>query len=138
MKRPSTSNPSSGNKGQSSSSYPSYQHQGSGGYQPPVFYAEDQTKTLQDTTKTFYQADETAGHVLDQMQAQRQQIAGASDNVWQMRAATEQARREMEELRQKYRRKKQRLYLWIGALAITDFLLFLRILQCHGNFYCIY
>ena len=64
--------------------YGSYQQGGVGGggvtgggsYQPPVHYAKDQTKSLEDTTKTFYQTDETATRVLNQMTAQRQQIGG--------------------------------------------------------------
>lgn len=106
------------------------------GYQPPVFYASDQTDVLRDTTKTFYQADETAGRVLDQLTLQRQQISGAHDNVWHLRQTAEKAKRELEELRQKYRQKKQRLYMWIAILAATDFLLLIRIIHCHGNFYC--
>lgn len=128
MKRPS-SNPSSGNNNKGQQHYSSYQ-QG-------VYYAESQTKTLQDTTKTYHQADETATNVLHHMTAQRQQLHGANDNVWEMRQATEKAKREMEELRAKYRRKKNRLYAMIAALAFTDFLLLLRIIHCHGNFYCI-
>ena len=139
MKRPSTSNPSSGSGG-SANNYNSYQQGGASatttGYQPPVFYAADQTKTLEDTTKTYYQADETAAHVLNQMTAQRQQILGAHDNVFEMRNTAAQAKRELEELRQKYRQKKLRLYLWIAGLSIVDLLLFIRMVQCHGNFYC--
>lgn len=138
MKRPNTSNPPSAG---STNKFNSYQ-QGStsvvSGYQPPIFYASDQTKVLEDTTKTFYQTDETAGHVLNQLTAQRHQILGAHDNVWEMRQTTEKAKRELEDLRQKYRQKKQRLYMWIAVLALTDTLLFFRILQCHGNFFCIY
>ena len=122
MKRPTSS----------ANTYNSYQH----GYQPPVFYAADQTKTLEDTTKTFYQADETAGHVLNSLQAQRQQISHAHTNANGMRETTDAAKRELEELRRKYREKKQRLYMWIAGLAFVDMMLFFRILQCHGNFYC--
>jgi hypothetical protein len=146
MKRPTisqnNSNPSSALGGMST--FNSYQKggtqaatpSGNAGYQPPVFYASSQTDVLRDTTKTFYQADETAGKVLDQLTMQRQQITGAHDNVWIMRQTTEKAKRELEELRQKYRQKKHRLYMWIAILSIADILLFFRILQCHGNFYC--
>ena len=127
MKRP-TSNPNTGEN-----RYPSYQQ---GSYQPPVHYAADQTKKLEDTTKTFYQADETAGHVLGHMTAQRHQIEGAHGNVWEMRQATDKAKREIEELHAKYRAKKQRLYVMIAGLSLVDMLLFFRILQCKGNFFC--
>ena len=121
---------SSGNTFNNSSSY---QH---GGYRPPIHYAADQTKVMEDTTQAYYQADETAARVLSQMTAQRQQIEGANNSVWGMREATEKAKREMSELHRKYREKKQRLYITIALLGLTDLLLFLRILQCHGNFYC--
>lgn len=132
MKRPG-SNPSTGN----SRPFPSYQSAGTTpGYQPPVHYAADQTAVLEDTAKTYYQADETAGNVLAKMTAQRQQLTSAADNVWEMRHATDTAKRELQELQQKYRQKKQRLYMMIAGLAITDLLLFFRILQCRGNFFC--
>ena len=107
-------------------------------YQQGVYYAADQTKTLENTTQAYHQADDTANKVLQQMSTQRQQIQGAHDDVWQMRMSTEQAKRELEELQAKYRAKKNRLYMWIAGLAVTDFLLFLRILQCRGNFYCLW
>jgi hypothetical protein len=122
-------------KQMTSTPYSSYQQGGS--YQPPVHYAADQTKSLQDTTTTFYQADETAAKILEQMQAQRGQIQNAQGDVQVTREATDKAKREMIELQYKYREKKQRLYLMIGLLSLTDFLLFCRILQCHGNFYCL-
>jgi hypothetical protein len=151
MKRPSAASslsipPSSGGSGTGTSNLNSYQHgttaSGLGsmmsGYQPPIFYAADQTRVLEDTTKAFYQADESANQVLSQLSGQRQQIVGAHDNVYRMRDATDKAKREMEELRSKYRQKKQKLYMWIAGLAFVDILLFLRMLQCHGNFYCLY
>jgi hypothetical protein len=106
-----------------------------GGYRPPIHYAADQTKTLEDSSKAYYQADETAARVLSQMTAQRQQIEGANNSVWGMREATKKAKREMTELHRKYREKKQRLYVTIALLGMADLLLFLRILQCHGNFF---
>jgi hypothetical protein len=139
MKRPINSNPNSGNRFQSYQKGGGFSASGAPvgtGYQPPVFYAESQTRTIEDTTKNFYQADETAGNVLNQLTSQRHQILGAHDNVSRMRETTDKAKKEMEELRQKYRQKKQRLYMWIALLGVIDTLLFLRILQCHGNFYC--
>jgi hypothetical protein len=107
-----------------------------GGYQPPVHYAASQTKVLEDSTKAYYQADETASNVLQKMTEQRQQIGGANNNVWAMRKATEQAKQELIELNKKYRLKKQRLYITIAMLGMADFLLFVRLLQCHGSFFC--
>jgi hypothetical protein len=132
MKRPNTSNPSSGN---GNNNYRSYQ-QGGNQYQPSVHYAEDQTAVLEDSTKAYYQADETAAAVLQSMTEQKQQIHGASSNVWDMRQATEKAKRELQQLHTKYRIKKQRLYVTIALLGLTDMLLFFRILQCRGNFFC--
>jgi len=137
MKRPS-SNPSSGN-GRPVTSYQSYQSGGSNlpaGYQPPIHYASDQTRTLEDTTKTYYQTDETSQQVLQTLKVQRQQLGSAHDDVWQMRQATEQAKREIIELQKKYRRKKQKLLVTIAALSMLDLLLLFRILQCRGNFFC--
>lgn len=130
MKRPNSGS------GSNNTNYGSYQNSGSGNYQPPVHYAADQTKTLQDTTKAYYQADETAQNILNQMEAQRQTIVGGHNDVYEMREATEKARREMTELQAKYRAKKQRLYLWIAMLSMTDLLLFFRIIQCRGSFFC--
>ena len=129
--------PTSGNSNpfSSNAASSSYQH-GGGTYRPPIHYAADQTKVMQDTTQAYYQADETAARVLHQMTAQRQQIEGANNSVWGMREATEKAKREMTELHKKYREKKQRLYITIALLGLTDLLLLVRILQCHGNFYC--
>lgn len=144
MKRPSmaSSNPNSNNNPPTGNViYNSYQKGGvvssnASGYQPPVFYASDQTAILNDTTKTFYQTDEVAGRVLDQLTSQRQQILHAGDDVFQMQNTAQIAKKELETLRMKYRRKKQQLYMWIAVLSITDLLLFLRMIQCHGNFYC--
>jgi hypothetical protein len=105
-------------------------------YQPPVHYAADQTATLQDTTKTYYQAEATANAVLQQMSTQRQGLQNSHANVWEMRQATEQAKRELQTLQHKYRAKKQRLYALIAVLSVTDLFLLMRILQCGGNFFC--
>jgi hypothetical protein len=112
MKRPNSSNPSSGNGNRTN--YGSYQQGGNQQYQPPVHYAADQTAVLEDSTKAYYQADETAAAVLQSMTAQKQQINGASSNVWDMRQATEKAKRELQQLHTKYRVKKQRLYVTIA------------------------
>lgn len=75
--------PTGGNSNPFSAASSSYQHGGT--YRPPIHYAADQTKVMQDTTQTYYQADETAARVLHQMTAQRQQIEGANNSVWGMR-----------------------------------------------------
>lgn len=90
MKRSSSGNNNNNNK--TGNRYQSYQSGGTTsmmpGYQPPIHYASDQTKSLEDSKKTFYQADENAGNVLHTMTAQRQQLESAHDNVWEMRQAT--------------------------------------------------
>jgi hypothetical protein len=96
----SSSNPLGGN----TTTVNSYQKmQGSGGgYQSPVSYALDQPKSLEHTTRTYYQAEHTAGQVLNQMTAQRRQIMGAHNDVWDMRQTTEKVKQELEELKLKY------------------------------------
>ncbi|CAB9509608.1 expressed unknown protein [Seminavis robusta] len=113
--------------------FQSYQH---GTYQPPQTYAEQQTDVLVDTAKTQYQAEGTANAVLTQMTQQRQQLTEAHDDVWHMREATDSAKRELQELNNKYRAKKLRLYIMIGSLGLADLMLFLRIVQCRGGFFC--
>jgi hypothetical protein len=114
----------------------SYQ-QGSGSYVPPrTAYAEQQTNVLEDTVKSHYDAENTAANVLTQMHTQRHQLQGAHDDVWNMRITTEEAKRELENLRAKNLQKKTRLYAMIAALALTDLFLFLRIAQCRGGFFC--
>lgn len=113
--------------------FQSYQQ---GTYQPPATYAEKQTEVLTDTVKTQYHAEGTANAVLTRMTEQRHQLTEAHDNVWQMRHATEKAKQELQDLNNKYRAKKFRLYITIAALGLTDLLLFLRIAQCRGGFFC--
>jgi cell division protein ZapA (FtsZ GTPase activity inhibitor) len=113
--------------------FQSYQH---GTYQPPPTYTAQQTEVLVDTMKTQYAAEGTANDVLTQMTEQRHQLTGAHDNVWHMRAATDNAKRELQELNNKYQSKKMRLYFVITALGIADIMLFLRIAQCRGGFFC--
>ncbi len=131
--RPSSGNNSSGGLNNRFNSY----QQGGGSYVPPgMSYANQQTNVLEDTVKTHYQAEGTAANVLTQMHAQRHQLKGAHDDVWEMRKATEEARRELESLIAKNRKKRVRLYAIIAALAMTDLFLFLRIAQCRGSFFC--
>ena len=112
-------------------------YQQSGSYVPPgTTFAEQQTNVISDTVKTQYQAEQTANAVLSQLHAQRQQLQGANDDVWDMRQATEQTKRELRDLQAKYREKKNKLRIMIGLLAMIDFLVFLRLLRCRGSFFC--
>mmetsp|Transcript_11932 Transcript_11932/g.33054 ORF Transcript_11932/g.33054 Transcript_11932/m.33054 type:complete len:143 (+) Transcript_11932:99-527(+) len=109
---------------------------GGSSYRPPIHYAKDQTKAMEDTTRTFYQTDDTANKVLNSMQKQRGQIQGAHEDVHGMREAMERAKQELVVLQQKYRSRKQKLYFTIFLLGLTDFLLLVRMFQCHGSFFC--
>jgi len=112
-------------------------YQQSGSYVPPGnTFAEQQTNVLSDTVKTQYQAENTANAVLSQLHGQRHQLQGANDDVWDMRQATEQTKRELRDLQSKYRKKKMRLYMWIAILTSIDILLFWRLLRCRGSFFC--
>jgi hypothetical protein len=112
-------------------------YQQSGSYTPPGQpYADQQTGVLSDTVQTQYQAENTANAVLNQLHTQRNQLTGANDNVWEMRQATEATKRELQDLSVKYRAKKQRLYVIIAIMSSIDFILFLRIIRCHGSFFC--
>ena len=112
-------------------------YQQSGAHVPPgKTFADQQTNTLADTVKAQYHAEETANAVMTQLHAQRQQIQGANDNVWDMRQATEQTKKELRDLQSKYRQKKMKLYGWIVLLGTLDFLIFLRLLRCRGSFFC--
>ena len=112
-------------------------YQQSGGYVPPgKTFADHQTNVLSDTVKTQYQAESTANAVLNTLHGQRQQLQGANDNVWDMRQATEQTKKELRDLQAKYRQKKNKLRMIIALLATIDLLLFLRILRCRGGFFC--
>ena len=111
-------------------------HTTTAGYQPPLFYATDQTSILQDTTRTFYETDETAHKVLHTLVSQRQQLQQTDATIHEMHSTTQQVSKEIELLKKKYRQKKRQLYIYIAALSVVDILLFLRMIQCHGNFYC--
>lgn len=108
-----------------------------GGYVPPgMTYAEQQSNTLGDTIKTQYQAESTANAVLNQLHTQRGQLQGANEDVWDMRQATEQTKRELKDLQAKYRARKNKLYMIIVMLSLVDILLFARIVKCRGSFFC--
>lgn len=112
-------------------------YQQSGSYVPPgKSYADTQTNVLSETVQTQYQAENTANVVLSQMNAQRQQLQGANDDVWDMRHATEETKRELRDLQDKYRARKRKLYAYIALLGLVDLFLFLRIARCRGSFFC--
>lgn len=125
------------NSGNSNGSYQRSEPEYS--YQPPQLkgaYAEQQTQVVEDTMRTHVHAETTANTVLASLHAQRQQLQNANDDTWQMRTNVANAQRELKELQQKAWKKKQRLYIIIGMLSFVDSMLFLRIVQCGGSFFC--
>ena len=86
--------------------------------------------------RTHVQAETTANNVLATMHAQRQQLQNANDDTWAMRTNVANAQRELKELEQKAWLKKRRLYTIIAMLAFVDLMLFVRIVQCGGSFFC--
>lgn len=131
-----------GNNTNSGNSNGSYQR-GEGGsysYQPPQLtagtYAEGQTQVVEDAMRTHVQAETSANTVLATLEAQRQQLQNANDDTWQMRQNVATAQRELKELQTKAFKKKQKLYAVIGMLSFVDVMLFLRIVQCGGSFFC--
>lgn len=109
------------------------------GYQPPQVtgtYAEQQTQVVEDTMRTHVEAETQANNVLAMMHGQRQQLQNANDDTWAMRTNVANAQRELKELQIKSWKKKQRLYMIIGMLGFVDTVLFFRIVQCGGSFFC--
>ncbi len=82
------------------------------------------------------QTESTAGNVLNQMQTQRQQLQGAQGNVWEMRQSAEKAKRDIIAMVKKARQKKLKLQVIAIGLALVDFFLLVRLLQCGGSFFC--
>ena len=131
------SNANSGNSNGSGS----YQRDASSNfnYHPPQLtgaYADQQTQVVEDAMRTHVQAETTANTVMATLHAQRQQLQNANDDTWAMRTNVANAQRELKELQQKAFQKKQRLYIVIGMLGLVDTMLFLRIVQCGGSFFC--
>mmetsp|Transcript_15397 Transcript_15397/g.22678 ORF Transcript_15397/g.22678 Transcript_15397/m.22678 type:complete len:153 (-) Transcript_15397:301-759(-) len=126
-------------QGQASSLNSRYQSP-SRAYQPPSLggteYAQQQTNIMEDAMRQQYEAEGTAQAVMSQMTTQRYQISGAHGNVSEMREATEKTKREIKDLATKRLRKKRRLQMIAGALALTDLFLFFRLLVCGGSFFC--
>ena len=63
-------------------------------------------------------------------------MKGAHGNVWEMRQAAEKAKKDISSLIQKARKKKLKLQFIAAGLAAIDFILFMRLLQCGGSFFC--
>ena len=108
-------------------------------YQAPQLtggYTEQQTQIMEDAMRTHVTAETTANNVLAKLHAQRHQLQNANDDTWEMRQNVATAQRELKELQQKAWAKKRRLYGIIGLLAAIDLLLFFRIVQCGGSFFC--
>ena len=99
-------------------------------------YQEQQSHIVEDSLKTNYEAEGTAAAVLSQMSTQRYQLKAAHDDVWEMREATEKAKRELADMHAKSRKKKKRLQMIIGVFAVADTFLLLRLLRCGGSFFC--
>lgn len=126
---------SSGKRTEGLSNRYSYQHS----YAPPAVsgsFAQQQTQIIEDTMKTHYETEATSAAVLSQMRQQRQQLQGAQSNAWEMREAAEKAKRDLTSMAAKQRRKKLKLQMIAGALALIDLILFLRLIQCGGSFFC--
>lgn len=133
------------NSGNSHGSYQrgesgAHQYSGNGNnYQPPQLtgtYARQQTQIVEDVVRTQVQAETAANNVLASMVGQKQQLENANEDTWAMRTNVVNAQRELKDLQQKAWMKKQRLYIIIGLLGAIDLVLFLRIVQCGGSFFC--
>lgn len=122
-----------------SSSPTSYQNSTSPSYRPPNVsgsYAQQQTQVMEDTMRTHYETEATSAAVLSQLRTQRGQLDGANANVWEMRQAAERAKKDITSMAKKVRKKKMRLQMIAIVLAVVDFMLFVRLVQCGGSFYC--
>lgn len=125
--------------GNSSGSYQRGGDDGNYGYKPPQVtgnYAEQQTQVVEDAARTHVEAETTANTVLAALEGQRHQLQNANDDTWAMRMNVANAQRELKELQTKAWQKRKRLYVIIGMLSSVDLLLFLRIVQCGGSFFC--
>ena len=123
----------------SGNSQSSYQNMTTSSYQAPQLsgtYEQRQTQVVEDAVRTNVEAETTAGNVLTQLEAQRNQLQRADDDAWAMREDVARAQRELRELQQKTWEKKRRLYAIIGALSFVDAMLFFRIVRCGGSFFC--
>ncbi|KAL3764699.1 hypothetical protein ACHAWU_001529 [Discostella pseudostelligera] len=129
--------PGIGGSGSGSGGGGSYQNDT--GYRPPqlgLTYAEQQSHILDDTMRTHVHAESTANTLLATLHSQRQQLQNANEDTRQMRSNVAEASRELKELQRKVMARKRKLYIMIGMLALADTMLFLRIVQCGGSFFC--
>jgi hypothetical protein len=95
---------------------------GNAEYTPPMVsrtYADQQTHVMEDTMKTLYEVENTAGNVQGQLYTQRQQLEGTSRTVNEMRDATERSRREIAELTAKRDKKRYQLLTVVGMYIIS-------------------
>jgi hypothetical protein len=133
-----------GGTASSSSSYQQQQNQTNNNnntnYQPPQLvgntYVEQQTNMIEDIARTNIEVETNANNILSTLYGQRAQIQNANDNTWQMRANVVNAQRELKELQHKAFLKKQKLYIIIAVLSLVDIVLFCRMVQCGGSFFC--
>ena len=65
----------------------------------------------------MFKVEGTAGNVQSQLYTQRQQLEGTSNNVYEMRDATERSRREIAELIAKRDKKRHQLLMIVGRLV---------------------
>ena len=106
-------------------------------YQPPqLSYAEQQSQVVDDSMRTYIQAENAASNVLQTLQMQRQQLQKANDDTWKIRSNAIKAQQQLKELQQKVWKKKQCLYAVIAMLSCVDYILFARIVHCGGSFFC--
>lgn len=70
------------------------------------------------------------------MQTQRQQLNGANNNVWEMRQNAEKAKEDITVMVKRARQKRRKLQIIAIGLALIDFFLLVRLLQCGGSFFC--
>jgi hypothetical protein len=125
----------------SSSSYQQQTNNNNFNYQPPQLvdgntYIARQTNMIEDIARTNIEVETNANNILSTLYGQRTQIQNANDNTWQMRANVVKAQRELKELQHKAFLKKQKLYIIIAVLSLVDIVLFCRIVQCGGSFFC--
>ncbi|KAL3808187.1 hypothetical protein ACHAXA_009542 [Cyclostephanos tholiformis] len=106
-------------------------------YHPPqLSYYERQSKVVEESMRTYMRAENTASNVILTLQMQRQKLQKANDDTWKIRSNAIKAQQQLKELQQKAWKKKQCLYAIIAMLAFVDYVLFVRIIQCGGSFFC--
>lgn len=106
-------------------------------YQPPkLSYAEQQSQIVEDSMRYYMQAENVASNVILSLQMQRQQLQKANDDTWKIRSNAIKAQQQLKELQQKAWKKKQCLYAIIAILSFVDYVLFVKLVECGGSFFC--